>query len=195
MRFDRPLIRVLIVSSAALLVTVGCTLPYNWQALLNDSAEPSPSPAEQPPYGACIWQWATELLPDLTADLILDLSDAGLTVAPDETRVTAFGENCLEQSGEVAYFAAMQTDFDVSLAVAALTDRDAVGDALRQVLATIVTGYSVDETPGPNPGRIIITVQDGTDSLTVMVAYQAAADLLAQDMSGAELFDALNAIQ
>jgi hypothetical protein len=147
-----------------------------------------PTPAT-PTYEGCAWSWANEDQPDLTARLGAALE--AQQIAYTQLRVYAFGENCGDASGSVAYFAAMETDFELTLTAASVSDREALGNTAAAVLAIIVTDFPADSTPGPMDGRIQITFSDGTQSWSALVRQNWAAALLDQGLNGATLITAL----
>ncbi len=98
--------------------------------------------------------WATQSLPELSEQLLAGLNEAGLPVLA--ARAEAYGENCLYSDGALACFAAMQTDYRITLTVETLTDAKTLGSLLEQTLE-VIDGFPVRETPGPNPGYIGIT--------------------------------------
>lgn len=186
---------LMIVGLLALAALLGCNFmtPYQMEQAITGTLEAEePPPADQPPYPACSWQWATQPQPDLTRDLRSALEAANLLTPLTEIEVTAFGEDCIDADGNFVDFAAMQTDFDVLLPLVALDDRDTVGSLVADVLTMIVTGFPVDETPGPMPGRIILALQAGDETLTVQVGYADAADLVERSVTGARLLAALD---
>ncbi len=155
----------------------------------------SPSPGlatpTELPYMECGWQWATQPLPELSAQVGAAFSDAGLEGI--EASAYAFGENCLDQNGEVNRFAAMQTDFDISVTVADLSNPDGLGDLAARILDILVEGFPTDNTPGPMPGRASLTFVAGDQRLPLVFSIQQAADALDQGLSGADLLAALGA--
>ncbi len=79
------------------------------EAVASYTPQVTVSPATTVPYQACAWQWASQDIPDLTAQFTAALDAQGIEWS--QVRVYAFGENCLGNSGEVHYFAEMETDF------------------------------------------------------------------------------------
>ncbi len=143
-----------------------------------------------PQYQECRWNWASEDQPDLTARLAALLDAAGI----DHTsvRVYAYGENCFDAQGNVAYFAAMETDFAITLPVADVGDREAVGTLAAAVLAIIPREFPVETTPGPQPGRVELRFEAGSEAVfTLIVREEVFEPLIQQGVSGAALLDAL----
>jgi hypothetical protein len=74
--------------------------------------------------GPCFFNWARQLLPDVTERARQILNEAGLS-AIEVRYVEAYGENCLETVGQtVRYFAAMTTDFYLAAGVGELDEED-----------------------------------------------------------------------
>jgi hypothetical protein len=132
---------------------------------------------------ACVWQRYTETLPELSAELTAALSP------PDgvQASITAFsfGENCLGEENQVVNSEVMQTDFDLLILA---EDTEAVA-GLIPVLRTV----SKDDTPGPLPGRITVTVQNSAgERLLRLIFWQYdLLEALDQGLQGDDLIDAL----
>jgi hypothetical protein len=142
-----------------------------------------------PAYQECGWQWATQDLPDVTQRLSAALDGAG--IAYTGAYAYAFGENCLNAQGEVQYFATKETDFDLTLPVSRLDDRESVGNLLADVLAVLVRDFAPDATPGPQPGQITLSVSVGSREARLTVPQGQAADVVARGLRGSALLDAL----
>lgn len=125
----------------------------------------SPTPTATIAYEQCYFNWATQPLPELSAQVQAALDAAGLT---DVTaRAEAYGENCYDsQTNEVAYFAAMETDFRVTIKVPDLKDTESLGNLLEKVLI-VLDDFPTDKTPGPQPGYIGVTFQAGNEVLNM----------------------------
>jgi hypothetical protein len=148
----------------------------------------SPAPVT-PAYQECGWQWATQDLPDVTRRLSAGLDGAGIAY----TRVDAyaFGENCLNAQGEVQYFATKETDFDLTLTVSRLADRESVGNLMADALAILVRDFAPDATPGPQPGQITLIVSDGSREARRTIQQGQVADVVARGLRGGALLDEL----
>ncbi len=162
-----------------------------WTGWLGGTASDGPTltPVPSPAYSECAWQWATQDLPEITAQLAAAADRAGIAVS--EARAYAFGENCLNPQGQVAYFATMETDFDLTLPVDDLSDREAVGDRAADVLALLLDQFPLDSTPGPQPGRIRLTFASASDQWVLTLRWEQAADAVAHDWRGSALLQAL----
>ncbi|MBN1680831.1 MAG: hypothetical protein JW966_11110 [Anaerolineae bacterium] len=151
----------------------------------------SPSPDDTLDYSACSWQWAQEVLPDETTQLADSLSAANLPV--NDLTVFAYGEDCFNAEGNVVRFAAMETDFLLTLAVDDLDDSETLGDLAADALVIIVRDFPVSDTPGPMPGQITLSFEarDGSTAVTPPIKQNIAADWVAQDLRGSALIRAL----
>jgi hypothetical protein len=136
----------------------------------------------------CAYQWATQELPEISDQLVQAFKKAGLTDA--KVRAEAYGENCVMSSGKVRSFATMETDFRVSLKAADLTDQQALGAVMEQILS-ILDQYPLGAVPGPQPGTIGVEFTDGSSPLNLWFKRTAADAARQQGLKGAELFQAL----
>lgn len=137
----------------------------------------------------CTWQWASEDLPDLSADVQTALDNA--QIATLSVRAYTFGENCIDsQTNTLSYFAAMETDFRIVLPVDDLTDHQELGTLTADLLSVLNT-FTPDTTPGSQPGRHELTFQAGDDALGVMVAVPDAVRFVDEGLTGAALWEAI----
>ena len=147
-----------------------------------------------PPTAApCYFNWATQDLPELSAEVQAAIEDAGLE---DMTVIaSAYGENCYaNDTNEVQYFAAMQTDFRVTAQVDDLEDTEALGNLTADILA-VLNEFPPDETPGLLPGQITLTFMKGSEQIVLPVSMKVVAQMVEQGMRGAQLWVALNDIR
>ncbi len=148
---------------------------------------PTPSKTPTVSYSDCGFVEARQNLPELSAEFLRKLKQAGLPV--DSARAEAYGENCLTADNSVAYFAARETDFYVTLNVSNLTDEATLGAYLGKILDII------DKVPptqtGPNPGYIGVTFRAGDQAQNLWFTQTQANDLRAQGLKGADLYRAL----
>lgn len=147
-----------------------------------------PRPSETPTTGPCGFVWATQSLPELSEQLLTRLNEAGLPVTA--ARAEAYGENCVYSDGTAARFAAMQTDYRITLTVETLTDAETLGNLLEQTLK-VLDEFPVEETPGPSPGYIGISFQAGEAPETLWFQQTQSDALRAQGLSGEQLYEAL----
>jgi hypothetical protein len=143
-----------------------------------------------PQYQECIWNWATQELPELTASVAAALDAQG--IGTTSVRVYAFGENCLDAQGNIAYFATMETDFAITLPVDDVNDREAVGNLAADLFGVIARDYAVGTIPGPQPGRVELRFESGPEAVFALtVQREEFESLIAQGIRGAALLDAL----
>lgn len=154
---------------------------------------PSPTALAVQP---CGWMWATQFNPELSETLQAEFEDDDHVSL---VQAESFGENCLNADGSIRYFAAMQTDFRIFMVIdVPRNDIAAAQTALEPLMLdtlSILADYPPDQTPGPNPGRIMfeIRVRNGpTDGgYLLQVDYTQAMDALDRGLSGEALFEAL----
>lgn len=96
-------------------------------ATLTATATVAPAEANPP----CVWQWASQPLPAVGEAVKRALKLAG--AGDIGVRAEAYGENCLKGTAGAAYFAAMTTDFYITLSVEETPDRAALGALSAQV--------------------------------------------------------------
>jgi hypothetical protein len=139
-------------------------------------------------YEQCGWNWATQPLPDLSTEVQSALEAAGLTGTT--ARAEAYGENCLSQNNEVLYFAAMETDFHISVEVPDLSDTGALGDLLERILVVLDT-FPPGATPGPQPGYIGVSFTKGQEILNLWFTVTDGESARALGLHGAALLEEL----
>jgi hypothetical protein len=150
---------------------------------------PSPTPTATIGYTQCYWNWATEALPEVTVQVQAAM-DAALAV-PVTATAEAYGEDCIDSAtNEVAYFAAMETDFRVTVQVDGLGDREALGELAEQILV-VLDGFPTESTPGPQPGYVGITFVAGTEELRLWFTQVDGESARALGLHGAALLDEL----
>ena len=148
---------------------------------------PTPT-ATEVPYESCSWNWATQPLPELSAQVQTAMETAGLkgiTAAAE-----AYGENCINAKGEVARFATMETDFRITVKVASLKGRDALGTLLEEILV-VLDGFPTGTTPGPQPGYVGVTFRAEKDELRLWFLVKEGESARALGLRGAALLDML----
>jgi hypothetical protein len=103
----------------------------------------------------------------------------------------AYGENCYgEKTNEVIYFAAMETDFRLTLAVKSLDDEQLLGDFLERIL-TVLDAFPAGSIPGPQPGYIGVTFQSGNEEMHLWFKVPEGESARSRGLHGAELLEAL----
>lgn len=176
-----------------LFAALACNLPIRSQPTVPETAPPPSAlpalpDAATPTIGPCGFNWARETLPDVSEKLIGYLKEAQLPV--ESAVAEAYGENCLYEDGSVAYFAAMETDYSITLSVSSLDDKAALGELLARVLTTL-QALPVGSTPGPNPGYIGVTFQAGEQSERLWFERRRAEEALQQGLTGEQLYKTL----
>jgi hypothetical protein len=135
----------------------------------------------------CGYAWASEPLVDLSKEFGDALKKAQLEATG---YAEAYGENCLNNQGEVVRFLAMETDFHVTLKVEKLEDKEALGELTEQALA-VIARFPVNNTPGPQPGYIGITFSAPGDELRLWFTQADAKVALENGLHGEKLFNTL----
>ncbi|NOY98077.1 MAG: hypothetical protein GXP40_02590 [Chloroflexi bacterium] len=145
---------------------------------------PADVPSTQPP---CYFVWARQPLPELSGQV----QQAVQSIQPQAAaRAEAYGENCVDENGDIVYFAAKETDFYVTLEVDGLKDESALGERLEDVL-TALEAFPSDETPGPQPGYISVTFQSAEEALRLRFTEIQVIEFRQQGLRGVDLFKAL----
>ena len=136
-----------------------------------------------PTYEGCAYMWAYQDLPDLSAKL-----DASIRTLNTDASASAyaFGEDCVYADGHKT-FGAMETDFNVSLQVTDLTNEEAFGNWIKEVMSFIFQIPS-EEISGPQPGFVEFRfVKSDTEQIVLRVPLRGY-ETTAKGLSGAELF-------
>ncbi len=150
-----------------------------------------PAPVTETPsagYTQCAWSWATQSLPEVSAQVQAAMEAAGLTSVT--ATAEAYGENCITGEGVVDHFAAMETDFRIRVEVPSLTDTAALGDLLEQILV-VLDAFPPGATPGPQSGYVGVTFQAGSDELRLWFTVFDGESARALGLHGAALLDEL----
>jgi hypothetical protein len=176
-----------------------CTFPKLRQAPPNPTVTPTTNliftatetatPQTDSAYSACYFNWAQEVLPELSREF-----DAALKgIHPlAEGYAEAYGEDCINPEGEVVYFVAMETDFYLTFQVKDLGDKQALGNLVEQVM-DVLANFPAEETPGPQPGIVGITFETPDDTLRLWVTRTEAETAIENGLGGEELIETLQA--
>jgi hypothetical protein len=177
----------LTLSALLIFLLAACNLPG-----------PEPDPVTAPPtdtptatitYQQCMWNWDTQQLPELSAQVDEALRAAGLPVVT--ARAEGYGEDCIDsRTNQVAYFATMETDFRITLEASDLSDGAALGDLLERTLV-VLDGFPPGATPGPQAGYVGITFQAGDEESRLWFLVADGESARAQGLHGAALIDKL----
>lgn len=174
--------RKIIILSLTLLLAA-CNLPRFIPDLR--SVPITDTPKGQADYTQCAWSWASQSLPELSAEVQAALESDGLkdmTVSAE-----AFGENCITGNGQVDHFATMETDFRFQVEVPDLADTSALGDLLERMLV-VLEAFPTGVTPGPQPGYIGLRFFHGAEELNLWFKRTDSDSALALGLHGEQLF-------
>ncbi len=154
-----------------------------------ESQDGGGGPCKSPFYLA----WAYHGLEELSDQLGSALEAASIEGAT--AAANAYGENWVEYdeattTSRVCNFSTLETDFRVSLTVEDLADLNSLGDLLASVIEVIIE-LPDEAIPGAQPGLIQISFSDGESVLPMRFTVLAAEQALADGLSGADLFNAL----
>lgn len=144
-------------------------------------------PTELPP---CGYQWAYQDLPDLSS--AFEQSIRGLQ-AEAQANAYAFGENCVAADGTVVTFLPMETDFNITLQAADLSNEDDLGEWIVKVMQ-IIESIPQEQIAGPRPGRVTIMFQSSSEQKIVNFYIDKYQELPA-GLSNSEIFQALQTSQ
>ena len=137
----------------------------------------------------CIFAWATQPLPDLTAKVQAAINAAGLTGV--SASAEAYGENCNDsQTNKLNRFSTLETDFFITVKVANLTDTDNMGNLLDKILVVLDT-FPAGKIPGPQPGSIAVSFRVGSEELNLMFTVPAGKTARSLGLHGAALLEEL----
>ena len=175
-----------LIIGIALAATAGFVALQNGFAPTSDSVTQTPiatdtatsAPVDEP----CGYVWAHHNAPELASKI-----DAAVrAINPDASaRAELFGEDCVYADGR-STFGAMETDFYVNLPADDLTNEEAFGNWMAQVLPIIVQ-FPREEIQG-NYGFVEFWFEKSdTEHVIVRVLIQKYIDE-AQGKTGAELF-------
>ena len=154
------------------------------------SPPPSTPVTNQPPftprYEDCGWQWAQKALPELSKNF-----QASIQVLQSQAQATAYayGENCMLADGNVGRFSAMETDFNITLPISDLTNESDLGGWIVDVMQ-VIENIPKEKIEGPQPGRVTITFQSGSNQKTVNF-YTNQYQALPRGLSNSEIFQKL----
>ena len=87
----------------------------------------------------------------------------------------------------------METDFNITLQIADLTNESDLGEWIVKVMRVIVA-IPPDQIVGPRPGRVSLVFQAGSEQKAVNF-YINQFEELPQGLSNAEIFQALQVTQ
>ncbi|MBC7261880.1 MAG: hypothetical protein H5T63_07675 [Chloroflexi bacterium] len=138
---------------------------------------------------ACIWDWGTRPLPELSAQVQAALASAG--VADATAKAVAYGEDCIDpQTGDVKGFALLETDFYFTLAVSSLAV-EPLGNLAEQVL-TVLDSLPPGSIPGTQPGYIGMDFVVGEERYHLWFEITLWWEAREAGLHGAALLEALS---
>lgn len=173
----------------AALAWTGCAMVPGMTAVPPTvSAEASSTPVPPPTvtqsqFAGCYFVWSSQDLPELSQVFAASLKALGPEVTGG---AYAFGEDCVFADGSHT-FTAMETDFRAKVAVADLTDEDALGNWMTKVMRNI-EALPAAYLPGSRVGKLDLefyTAGGGSLTLSIdIVRYRSTAPAIV----GAQLF-------
>src|SRR5687768_6596784 len=170
------------------LILCACSVPLTQPVPVSttEAAPPSPTPTTSPDAQNCGYQWAYQDLPELSSSFQQYIQ----ALQPEaQANAFAFGENCVLPDGAIARFSPMETDFNITLQVADVSDENTLGEWIVKVMQ-VIEGIPADQIVGPRPGRVSITFQSGP-SQQVVNFYIDQYQNLPAGLSHTEIFQAL----
>lgn len=179
------LIAAMVMAACATRATTVAVVP----STLASPSTPTPSPTPLP-YQDCGWTWAQQSLPEISATFQKALVAQGLAFDSEKTFAYAFGENCLDSTGQVNHFAAMETDFVVGAALPDPGNQAARGDFAGAVIKVVLDQFRpIDVVPGPQPGFVEFNFGGGESPRRVSLVDAKSA--VQSGLTGAALYQAL----
>ncbi len=132
----------------------------------------------------CGYQWAEQVLPELTLQFDWSIKD----LIPGSTSlVTAFGENCVAADGQVLRFIPMETDFHITVIVEKLDSYETFGNWIAQVMK-VVNDIPPGLIAGSNPGFVEFSFETSiSESIGFRVSIKEYNEI-AVGKTGEELF-------
>jgi hypothetical protein len=156
------------------------------------SPQPIPPSTTEAPSGPqnCGYQWAYQDLPELSSSF----QGSVQALQPEaQANAFAFGENCVRSDGTIVSFSAMETDFNITLQVTDLANENDLGEWIVKVMQ-VIESIPQDQIVGPQPGRVSITFQSGSDQ-KVINFYINQYQGLPSGLSNSEIFQTLQTPQ
>ncbi len=147
------------------------------------TASPTPTASSTVSYPTCAWAWARQDAPEVTPLAQAALDAAGIDAV---VQVEFYGENCL-QGNSVAYFAAMTTDFYLTLETD-LADRQALAALVEQAYAALLT--LPDDPNRARLGYLDMVFNQGSASLRFRAMFDEIERYRDDGLSGVALVEA-----
>lgn len=149
-------------------------------------------PPTQDSFGspACGYQWAYQDLPELSTDFLQSIQQLQ---SEAQGNAYAFGENCVRADGSVDRFIPMETDFNIELQVADLSNESDLGEWIVKVMQ-VIEEIPADQITGPRPGRVTVIFQVNGEQKSVNF-YINQYQSLPPELSPVEIYQALQTSQ
>lgn len=142
-----------------------------------------------PAYEGCAYQWAQKDLPELSSEF----QQAIQALQPEaQASAFAFGEDCVYADGH-SVFSAMETDFNITLQMSDLSDEDDLGEWIAKVMQ-VIKNIPAEEIVGPQPGRVSLEFQSGSEQKFVNF-YVNKYQSLPAGLTNTEIYQALQTPQ
>ncbi len=175
---------------AVIVVAAATRLPTERPPTLTSA--PSLQPTVAINNTSCAWAWARQDLPEITHSAQDALNAAG--IMRTNVRVEAYGENCLEQTGDVRYFTAMTTDFYFTTEIeTGDLDNGAILAAFIKPLYNIAAAIPRDRIPAP-PGYFDLTFTSSAGAVRLRARFDDAQAAIERNLKGVALVDALGGL-
>jgi hypothetical protein len=137
----------------------------------------------------CYFNWATQPLPDLSAEIQTAINAAGLRGVL--VTAEAYGENCIDaQTNEPVSFATLETDFRIVATITNLNNKDNLGNLLEKIL-DVLDDFPAGKIPGAQPGYIFVSFRTGSDEINMSFTVTAGNSARAQGQHGKALLEEL----
>lgn len=155
----------------------------------NDQPPDGNATTAAPAFEGCAYQWAYQDLPKPSSGFQRAIQELQ---AEAQARAFAFGENCVRADGS-ADFIPMETDFDVTLQIADLSNEAQLGEWIVKVMQ-VIESIPGEEIVGPRPGRVSIEFQSASGQQFARF-YIDQYRLLPPGLSPAQVYQALQTPQ
>ena len=180
---------VISLLSACNLPGTGVPAPPSSESTSEAGTRQTIEPTQDYESTACGFMWASNPLPELSDDFDKALKE----VQPQASGYAeAYGENCIDNDGNVVHFLTMETDFHVTIKVNDLKEMQLLGKLTEKVLA-VIAQFPPEDTPGPQPGYVGITFQAPMGELSLWFTQTDGETAIENGLQGEELFNALQA--
>jgi hypothetical protein len=172
-------VRRIVAIFLPVLILTACHIPYSISGTATATANSH----------NCYYNWDSQPLPALSANVQSAINAAGLTGI--STIVQAYGENCYDsQTNKPVSFIPMETDFYFTAKVADLTDQSNLGNLLEKILHVLET-IPPRKIPGPEPGKIAVSFQAENQQLNITFTIAAWKSARLQGLHDTALFEKL----